>query len=196
MFPSVGKQQQMCGVSTIVSHVLYGDLPDRCDLSVAWGKNTSPLRHSHPPHSYKTCTAPRTRSAVCSQFPALTFCFRCFAFSELCGDNSRSLSLPPSLHPSRDTTRWQHPSPINHHISSADWCLRTRSLKLKSHSFPEIGFETLYVYVCMCIFALDLAYHTNQCFFYPPDTHFNTCKHASHMHVHTHTTAIPSVLVT
>ncbi len=34
MFPSVGKQQQMCGVSTVVSHVLCGDLPD---LSVAWG---------------------------------------------------------------------------------------------------------------------------------------------------------------
>lgn len=44
MFPSVGKQQQMCGVSAVVSHVLYGDLPDRCDLSVAWGKeHFSPL---------------------------------------------------------------------------------------------------------------------------------------------------------
>lgn len=100
---------------SVVPHVLFDSLPDRCDLSVAWGKNTSPLWHSHPAHTYKTCTPPWKHSAVCSLFPVLTFSFCCFTFSQLCGDYSCCLS-PPSLHPSSETARWHYPSPITHHI--------------------------------------------------------------------------------
>lgn len=38
------------------------------------------------------------------KFPALTFCFRCFTFSELCGDNSRAL-VPPTVPPSQQGHR-------------------------------------------------------------------------------------------
>lgn len=79
MFPSVGKQQQMCGVSATVAHVLRDDLPDRCDLSAAWGgEHVSPLTFTPGTLVPKRTPPPRSRSAVCSPFPALTFCFRRF----------------------------------------------------------------------------------------------------------------------
>lgn len=53
-------------------------MPDRCDLSgVGEGHPSSPL--TFPP-----------RSAVCWQFPALTFSLGCFTFPEVAGDDSCS----------------------------------------------------------------------------------------------------------
>lgn len=98
MFPSVAAD---VWCSIVISHVFYGD---SCYLSVALGGGGRTLLPSdiHTHNTHKT-GGKKPCCAVCSQFPALTFGFRCF--SEPCGDNSRSLSLPPPFCPSGDTTR-------------------------------------------------------------------------------------------
>lgn len=91
MLPRHKRQRQLCAGATVVSHVSYADVADRCDLSGALGEG---LFLSSDIHTHRTSTKQAhhhaSRAAVCSQFPALTFCFGSFAFSQVAGDNSCS----------------------------------------------------------------------------------------------------------
>lgn len=124
-------------------------------------EHSSPPWHSHPPYFHKTGTPPRTRSAVCSQFPALTFCFGCFTFSELCGDNSCSPSLPAFPSIPAGTSQGDsihHLSAITYHLLTA---VSEQGVFNKSHfHFQERDLE---LYVCAlcthtCMFAQNLGY--------------------------------------
>lgn len=118
---------------SIVSLVLYDNLPDRCDLSAAMGEKEhfSPLTFTPDTLVQKTPPTHQRLSALPSVHNSQLWHFVSAVLHFL---NSVEIIIalsPPNFSPSPAGTppRWQHPSPINHHISSADWCLRTGNLK-------------------------------------------------------------------
>lgn len=118
------------------------------------------------------------------------------------------LALSPSRLPSIPAGTPQgdsihHPSTITYHLLTG---VSEQGVLNKSRiHFQELDLKLLCLCVCMCLHLWDLVYHTNQCVFYSLDTVFNTfklaCPHIyihkyTHMHIHTLTIAIPTVLVT
>lgn len=103
-----------------------------------------------------------------------------FTFSELCRDNSHSLSLLPPLYLRRDAARWQHPSAITYHLVTG---VLERGILNKSHiHFQEL---VLKVPMCLCVCICTRFTHSLWLFFIQMpslSTHAHTCL----THTHTH----------